>query len=301
MVTSPVARPNVALRRPTIDIRTSRTLRRFLSHRLALVGLLMMVVLILIAVLAPAIAPYDPTRANFKALNQPPSATHWLGTDGVGRDVLSRMMYGARVSLTVGILAVALYLLIGVALGATAGLLGGWVDNVIMRFTEVMMCFPSFVFMLILVNILGASVFNIVLVIGIFGWTGIARLIRGQVLSIRELDYVMAARSLGSSEFHILTRHVVPNLFGPLIVAATMGIGGAILAEAGLSFLGLGIAKPNPTWGAMLSDARSPAEIAEQPWLWLVPGIAISLTVLAVNFIGDGLRDALDVRSDRVK
>jgi peptide/nickel transport system permease protein len=274
-------------------------LKRFASHRLALVGCAIMGVLVFGAVFAPLIAPYDPTQADFASLNLPPGYTHIFGTDGVGRDVFTRMLYGARVSLSVGFLAVALYIFIGVALGAVAGYTGGWLDNLIMRFTDVMMCFPSFVFILILVNLLGASILNIVLVIGIFGWTGIARLIRGQVLALRELDYVLAARSLGSSELRVVLHHIAPNLIGTIIVAATMGIGGAILAEAGLSFLGLGIAKPNPTWGTMLSDARSVAKIAEQPWLWLMPGAAISLAVLAANFIGDGLRDAFDVRSSK--
>jgi peptide/nickel transport system permease protein len=292
----PTVRPKQAARPAS-----SRILRRFRSHRLALVGCAIMLTMMIGAVFAPIIAAYDPTKADFASLNQPPSLTHIFGTDGVGRDVFSRILYGAQVSLAVGFLAVAVYITIGVLIGSVAGYFGGWVDNVIMRFTDVMMCFPSFVFTLILVNILGASVFNIVFVIGIFGWTGIARLVRGQVLSLRELDYVLAARSIGSSEGRVLLRHILPNLVGPLIVAATMGIGGAILAEAGLSFLGLGIAKPNPTWGMMLSDARSPAEIAEQPWLWIVPGLAISLAVLAANFIGDGLRDAFDVRSTKTR
>ena len=278
-----------------------RIINRFLSHRFALVGCILLLVLALATLLAPVIAPYQPTKVDFGSLNQPPSAQHWFGTDGVGRDVFTRLLYGGQVSLTVGIFAVALYLGIGVTLGTIAGYKGGWIDNLIMRFTDIMMCFPSFVLMLILVGIVGASLFNMVFIIGLFGWTGIARLIRAQVLYLRELDYVTAARSIGCKERWILLNHIIPNLRGSLIVAATLGIGGAILAEAGLSFLGLGIAKPNPTWGTMLNDARSPAQIEDQPWLWIAPGLAISITVLSINFIGDGLRDAFDVRNTNSK
>ena len=274
-----------------------RMARRFVSNYLAVIGLIVLLTLLGVAAFAPYIAPYDPNAVNLQRINQPPTLENVLGTDGVGRDNLSRIIYGARVSLTVGVFSVSLYVLIGVILGTVSGYFGGRVDDFIMRFTEVIMCFPTFPLLLILVNLLGANVINIVLVIGIFGWTGIARLVRGQVLQLRTLDYIIAARSIGCSEATIMFRHMLPNLLGPLLVAATLGIGGAILAEAGLSFLGLGIVRPTPSWGSMLSEARSPAVLVSQTWQWLAPGIAISLSVLAVNFIGDGLRDALGSRN----
>lgn len=277
-----------------------RTLRRFLSHRLALIGAVIISMLIVCAVLAPLLAPYDPNEINLRSISQSPSWQHLLGTDTVGRDTFSRALYGARISLSVGVLAVAMYLTIGFILGALAGYMGGFVDTLIMRFTEIMMCFPTFVLILILVGMVGPNIGNIILVIGLFGWPGVARLVRGQVLQLRELDYVMAARAIGGTSRYVLFKHILPNVIGPLTVAGSLGIAGAILAEAGLSFLGLGVVKPMPSWGSMLSEARNPATLATQPWLWLAPGILISLAVLSANFIGDGLRDAFDVKS-RVK
>ena len=273
-----------------------RTLRRFLRHRLAVLGGVVLALMALCAVFAPLLAPYDPTAIDLTRISQPPDAENWLGTDRVGRDILSRLIYGTRISLSVGVFAVGLYMAIGFVLGATAGYLGGLVDSVIMRFTEIVMCFPTFVLILILVGMLGPNIGNIILVIGLFGWPDIARLVRGQVLQLREQDYVIAARASGGGTWYVLVRHVAPNVVGPLTVAGSLGIAGAILAEAGLSFLGLGVVQPTPSWGSMLNEARNPAILATEPWLWLAPGLAISLAVLAANFIGDGLRDAFDVR-----
>jgi peptide/nickel transport system permease protein len=261
------------------------------------IGVFIVVVMGLAAILAPVAAPYDPAAINLTRISQPPDARDWLGTDAVGRDVLSRIMHGARISLSVGLVAVSIYLVIGFVLGALSGYLGGWVDMLIMRFTDVMMCFPTFVLILILVGLLGPSIVNIMLVIGLFGWPGVARLVRGQVLQLRELDYVIASQILGERRLYVMARHILPNVVGPLTVAGTLGIAGAILTEAGLSFLGLGVSQPTASWGMMLNDARAPSLLATKPWLWLAPGTAISLTVLAINFIGDGLRDALDPRS----
>jgi peptide/nickel transport system permease protein len=274
-----------------------RTLRRFLSHRLALIGAVILAILAIAATFAPLLAPYDPNAISLVSMSQGPSWQHLLGTDTVGRDTLSRALYGARISLSVGVLAVAMYLTIGFVLGALSGYFGGFIDSLIMRFTEIMMCFPTFVLILILVGIVGPNVGNIILVIGLFGWPGVARLVRGQVLQLRELDYVTAARAIGGTSRYVLFRHILPNVIGPLTVAGSLGIAGAILSEAGLSFLGLGVVKPMPSWGSMLSEARNPATLATQPWLWLAPGILISLAVLSANFIGDGLRDAFDVKS----
>jgi peptide/nickel transport system permease protein len=277
-----------------------RTLDRFLSHRLAVAGAALVAVMAFAGLFAPLVAPYDPNKIDLLHIAQAPTTAHLLGTDAVGRDALSRIIYGARISLSVGVVAVGIYLAIGFILGALAGYAGGWLDNVIMRFTDVMMCFPTFVLILILVGILGPSIWNVMFAIGLFGWPSIARLVRGQVLQLRALDYVVATRILGAGPVDVMFRHILPNVIGPLTVAATLGIAGAILTEAGLSFLGLGVVQPTPSWGSMLNDARSPAIMAEKPWLWLAPGLAISLAVLAINFIGDGLRDAFDVRSRAV-
>ncbi len=276
---------------------TQRTIRPFRSHRLAVVGGCVILVMALGAVTASLVAPYDPNKINRLRISHPPDLQNLLGTDAVGRDELSRLIYGARVSLLVGIVAVSMYLTIGFVLGSAAGCVGGWLDNLIMRFTDVMMCFPTFVLILILVGILGPNIFNVIVVIGLFGWPGVARLIRGQVLQLRELDYVSAARALGGGQSYVMLEHILLNLIGLLTVVGSLGIADAILTEAGLSFLGLGVVQPTASWGSMLNDARSPALLATKPWLWLAPGVAISLAVLSINSIGDGLRDAFDVRS----
>ena len=276
-----------------------RTLRRFLRHRLAVLGAVILVVMASAAIFAPLLAPYDPNAINLMRVSHPPDATNLLGTDAVGRDTLSRLIYGARVSLSVGLVAVSIYLAIGFVLGALAGYAGGWVDTIIMRFTDIMMCFPTFVLILILVGFVGPSIVNVMLVLGLFGWPDITRLVRGQVLQLRELEFVQAAGAMGAGKWYILLRHIAPNIVGPLSVAGSLGIAGAILAEAGLSFLGLGVVQPTSSWGSMLNEARNPATLATSVWLWLAPGVAISLAVLAANFIGDGLRDALDVRGRR--
>jgi peptide/nickel transport system permease protein len=274
-----------------------RTFDRFRSHRLAMFGLLILLLMGLSALFAPIVAPANPGTINLTRIGTPPSGQNWLGTDAVGRDVLSRLIYGARVSLSVGVVAVAIYMTIGFLLGAVAGYVGGWTDMLIMRFTDIMLCFPTFVLILILVGMLGPNIGNVMLVIGLFGWPSVARLVRGQVLQLRELDYVLAAQMIGGQRWYVLRRHLLPNIIGPLTVAASLGIAGAILTEAGLSFLGLGVVQPTPSWGAMLNEARSPALLATKPWFWLAPGVTISLAVLATNFIGDGLRDAFDVKS----
>jgi peptide/nickel transport system permease protein len=277
-----------------------RTLRRFLSHRLAVFGAITLLVMAFCAVTAPVIAPHDPNAINLTRISHPPDRENWLGTDRVGRDILSRVLHGARISLSVGVVAVTLQLATGFLLGALAGYVGGKTDNVIMRFTEIIMCFPTFVLILILVGMLGPNIINVMLVLGLFGWPGEARLVRGQVLQLRELDFVLAARAIGGGKWYVMLRHIAPNVIGPLTVAGSLGIAGAILAEAGLSFLGLGVVQPTASWGSILNEARNPATLATEPWLWLAPGVAISLAVLSSNFIGDGLRDAFDVRGRMV-
>ena len=271
--------------------------RRFRRHHLALVASVIMIVLIFLAVFAPFIAAHDPYTPDMYNVRKPPSRTHILGTDGSGRDVFARLLFGGRVSLAVGLVAVSIYLTIGTILGATAGYRGGVADFIIMRITDTVMCFPTLLIILTLVPLVGPSIFNIMVIIGLLGWTGIARLVRGEFLSLSQRDFVLAARASGVQERRIIFRHILPNVVGPLVVAATFGIAGAIMSEAGLSFLGLGVQAPQASWGNMLNAATSFAILTGKPWLWLPPGLMIAITVLSINFIGDGLRDALDPRT----
>lgn len=273
---------------------TSRFRRRFLRHKLGLLGVGVLLLLSLMAVTAPVITFYDPYDPDLRAINQAPSAAHFLGTDSVGRDNWSRLVYGARVSLSVGLVAVSIYISIGVILGGLSGYFGGGVDMLIMRFTDVMMSFPTFMLIVTVASALPPSIYNIMIIIGIFGWTGICRLVRGQFLSLRERDFVLAARAMGVPNGRIVFRHILPNAMGPVIVAATLGLAGAILTEAGLSFLGFGVQEPMPSWGSMVQLAMSLPILENMPWRWVPPALMISITVLAVNFAGDAVRDALD-------
>ncbi len=271
--------------------------KRFLRHRLALIGLVILCVMVLLAVLAPVVAIYSPVELNLDAMSQPPSTTHWLGTDTTGRDVWSRIVHGGQVSLSVGLVAVSISTLIGIVIGSIAGYAGGKVDLLLMRFTDMVMAFPSLVMIITVASVLGPSIYNTMLVIGILTWPGIARLVRGQFLSFREHQFVLAARSIGVPPIQIMFRHLFPNVVGTVTVAATFGMANAILQEASLSFLGLGVQAPTPSWGNMLRDAQTFSILEGMPWLWIAPGLMIVLAVLSINFIGDGLRDALDPRS----
>ena len=274
-----------------------KVLQRFLHHRLAVASAIFLLLLLLLSFpLAPVLTPSDPDRIDLKAIGIAPSLAHPLGTDMTGRDLWSRLVYGGRVSLSVGVVAVSIYVTLGVLLGSLAGYYGGRVDGWIMRFTEVVMAFPTLIILITIVAIVGPGLFNSMIAIGLIGWTGIARLVRGQILSIREMDFVTAARAVGAAQGRILVQHVLPNVIAPIVVAATFGIAGAILTEAGLSFLGLGIKPPTPSWGNMINEAQQLTIIESKPWIWLGPGLMITLSVLAINFIGDGLRDALDPR-----
>ena len=272
--------------------------RRFRRHRLALVSIAIMFVLALSAIFAPLLSsPNDPYTADLQNLRAPPSQEHILGTDRSGRDMLARILHGGRVSLSVGLIATSIYISIGTILGGVSGYRGGVTDFIIMRITDIVMCFPSLLIILTLVAVIGPSIFNIMIILGLLGWPSIARLVRGEFLSLSERDFVMAARCLGATERGIIFRHILPNVVGPLVVAATFGIAGAIMAEAGLSFLGLGVQAPRPSWGQMLSAATSLTTLERRPWIWMPPGAMIAITVLSINFIGDGLRDALDPRT----
>jgi peptide/nickel transport system permease protein len=268
--------------------------RRFRRHKLAMAGLAILTVMYLIAIFAPLLAthPYDqvaPTRAL-----RPPGREYWLGSDRIGRDIYSRIIWGSRISLSVGFVAAGVSVAIGTLIGATAGYFGGRVDDVFMRFTEVVMAFPTIFLLLTIIAIVKRSIFNIMLIIGVTSWPSLARIVRGQVLSLREQEFTDAARALGVSDGRIIFRHILPNTLAPIIVSATLRIGGAILTESGLSFLGLGVPEPVPSWGSILNNGRT--WLRQAPWITTFPGIFIFLTVLAFNYVGDGLRDALDPR-----
>jgi peptide/nickel transport system permease protein len=285
------------MQRTEIESPGRRAFRRFLRHRLAVIASVFMVLLTLVTFpLAPLVAPIPPEKTDLRAVRQAPSAEHPLGTDLIGRDVLSRVVYGGRVSLAVGFFAVLIFMTIGTVLGGLAGYYGGRVDALIMRITDTVMAFPVIVILISIVAIIGPGLQNVMLAIGLISWTGVARLVRSQVLSIRTVDFVLAAKASGVPEEQILRRHILPSIVGPITVAGSFGIAGAILTEASLSFLGLGVQVPTPSWGNMLNESQSIQLIESFPWLWVPPGLMISLCVLAINFIGDGLRDALDPR-----
>lgn len=272
---------------------------RFHANRRAMLGLYALIILVLASVFAPQLSQHDRDRPNIFMAEQPPSARHWLGTDELGRDVFTRLLHGGRISLTVGLVAVAIYMAIGVLLGALAGYYGGMTDSIIMRITDVVMVIPFFPLALTMAAALRPSVYNTMLVIGLLGWTGICRLVRGEFLTLRRRDYVEAARAVGATDSRIIWRHLLPNALAPILVAATLGVGGAILSEAGLSFLGFGVQQPTPSWGNMLSAALSLRVLLLQPWLWLPPGLTIFIAILSINLVGEGLRDALDPRLRR--
>lgn len=272
-----------------------RCLRRFLRRQSLLApGLCLVLVMSLAAVAAPLLAPHDPDALHLDAILAPPSSDFWLGTDRLGRDVFSRLLYGGRVSLWVGFVAVGISSLIGVTLGLVSGYFRGWVDEAIMRLVDVMLCFPSFFLILSVIAFLEPSLTNIMIVIGLTSWMGIARLVRAETLSLREREFVDAARLAGCSTARILWRHILPNALAPVLIAATLGIAGAILVESGLSFLGLGVQPPDASWVNMLQEGKAALETA--PWLSVYPGIAILLTVLGYNLLGESLRDLSDPR-----
>ena len=272
-------------------------IRRLLRHRVAVAALAYLIVLIGAAILADIITARSPYSIDFRAVMAPPSEAYPLGTDTAGRDVWARLLHGARVSLTVGFAAVLLSQTVGITLGLLAGHYGGWVDALLMRITDAILCFPWLVLMIVFAAAFGSGLDKIILVIGLVSWPPVARLVRGQILSLREYDYITAARVVGVKDRTIILRHLLPNVVPFVIVAATFGVAYAILNEAALSFLGLGIAVPEASWGNMLSDAQSIGTMENAPWFWIAPGIAITTTVLAITLVGDGLRDALDPRS----
>jgi peptide/nickel transport system permease protein len=268
--------------------------RRFTRNKMAVAGGIIVTSLFVISFLAPWLSPYDPGEINLKMVLAPPSASHPLGTDQLGRDVLSRMIWGARISLKVGFAATGLAILIGTMLGAVAGYYGKWADAAIMRLVDIMLCFPSFFLILAVIAFLEPSIWNIMIVIGLTGWMGVARLVRADVSSLKQRDFILAARSIGAGDFRIVFRHILPNAMASVLVAATLGVAGAILTESALSFLGIGVQPPTPSWGNILSAGKDNIDIAW--WLSFYPGLAILITVLGYNLLGEGIRDSLDPR-----
>ena len=283
-------------RAPAVSASAHRGWRRFRSHRPALLGAAVLAVLGLLAALAPWLAPHPPGAIDLGDVVAPPGPAHLLGTDELGRDVLSRVLFGGRVSLLVGVCSMAIAIAIGALYGSVAGLRGGRLDAVLMRGVDFALSFPTIFVLLIVVSLSRVSTGSIALYIGLTGWMGIARLVRSQVLSLREREFVVALRSLGAGTWRIVALHLIPNAAGPVIVAGTLGVGGAMLVEAALDFLGLGVAPDTPTWGNLLSGAE--LYVTSQPWLAVIPGLLITLTVVSFSLLGDGLRDALDPYSE---
>lgn len=270
---------------------------RFRENRFAMAGVVVVIFLFALSFLAPYITPYGPDDLDLYHVLSPPSSGHWFGTDDLGRDVLTRVIYGARISLLVGFVATGIAVIIGTILGLVSGYYSGWVDNLNMRFVDIMLCFPTFFLILAVIALIGQSIWYIMAIIGLTSWMGVARLVRAEVLSVRERDYVMAARALGASDGRIIFRHILPNSMSPVLVSATLGVAGAILTESALSFLGIGVPPPTPSWGNILTSGKDYIEFAW--WLTLYPGLAITVTVLAYYLVGEGIRDALDPRINR--
>ncbi len=281
-----------------------RAWKAFRRHRLAVAGGVFVALVLVVALAAPWLAPYDPYDlatgpGGEIAFTAPPSRAFLLGTDAVGRDVLSRLIYGGRVSITIGLVSALVAITVGSALGAVAGHFGGATDNVVSRFADAVSTFPALFLILTISSFVPPSIFNVIAIIGLLSWMPSFRLMRAEVLRLRSTTFVEAANALGADDLRVMSRHLVPNAVGPIVVQATLGVAEAILTESALSFLGLGVQPPVASWGNMLADARSLTVLQSQPWLWLPPGAAIFLTVLSVNFLGDGLRDAVNPMSNR--
>jgi ABC-type dipeptide/oligopeptide/nickel transport system permease subunit len=270
--------------------------RRLRGDRRAMAGLIVVVLLVVAALAAPLIAGDDPTAIALDNQLAAPSLEHPLGTDYHGRDIWARIVFGARISLAAGIISQTIAVLLGVSAGLIAGFYGKWVDDVVMRLADITLAFPTLLLLIAMVAALEPSLGVVFVVIGLVGWAGMARLVRGQTLVVRQLEFVQAARALGARDRRVLVRHVLPSVVAPVVVAATLGMAGAIMAEASLSFLGLGVQAPTPSWGGMIADARDLGQLRSAPWTSIFPGLAIGATVLGFNLLGDGLRDALDPR-----
>jgi peptide/nickel transport system permease protein len=266
--------------------------RRLRKNKAAVIGLIILVILVFVALFADVIAPFDFTTQNLNAVLQKPNATHWFGTDNFGRDIFSRVVYGSRISLRIGFIAVGIALIIGGSMGAIAGYFGGWFDTIVMRLVDIMLAVPTILLAISIVSVLGPGITNLMIAVGVSNVPTYARVVRASVLSIKETQYIEAARAMGSRDMTIIFKHVIPNTLAPVIVQSTIGVAGAILSAAGLGFIGLGIQPPNPEWGSMLNAGRH--FIRDHPHLTTYPGLAIMVTILSLNLLGDGLRDVLD-------
>lgn len=271
--------------------------KKFMRNKLAVASLIVLLVVFVISLLAPVIAPYPFEATDLLNARSAPTAEHLLGTDEYGRDILTRLLYGGRVSVTVALAAVGLQLLIGVTLGCLSGYFGGWVDTVIMRITDVFMCFPFYILAVCLAALVGAGLNNLILIIAFLSWMGICRIVRAEILSLKESDFILASRSLGLSSKTIILHHILPNVVSPILVAGTLAIAGAIMSEASMSFLSLGVQPPEASWGNMLTAAQSMQALVSEWWRWMPPGFMICIVVFCINYIGEGLREAFDPRS----
>lgn len=267
---------------------------KILKYKSIVFGFLIVSIFSFMAIFAFYIAPYDPASINVENAFLAPSLKHLFGTDQLGRDIFSRIVYGGRISLSIGFVAVGISVLMGSLIGSISGYYGGKIDTIIMRVVDMFLCFPTFFLILAVVAILGSNIYNIMIIIGVTSWMGVARLIRAEILSLKERDFIQASRLAGSSDFHIITKHLIPNSLTPVLVSATLGVGGAILTEAALSFLGLGVQPPTPSWGNILMDGKAALDVAW--WITLFPGIIILITVLGYNLLGEGLRDMMNPR-----
>ncbi len=276
------------------NIRESRFWNRFKKNKLAVLGGVAVLFLFAVAIFAPLISLYDPNAIDVKHMLEPPSIEHPFGTDALGRDIMSRVIWGSRISLAVGFVAVGIATVIGILLGAISGYYGGWIDRIVMRFVDIMLSIPTFFLLLAVIAFLEPSIWNIMIVIGLTSWMGVARLVRAEFLSVKEREFVLAARAIGAGDIRIIFNHILPNSIAPVLVSAVLGVAGAILVESALSFLGIGIQPPTASWGNILTAGKDNIEIAW--WLSVFPGLAILITVLAYNLLGEGIRDSIDPR-----
>lgn len=294
------------VKKETIESPWRMAFRRLKKNKLAMAGMVILILMALICVIGPFFSPYDTLDNNPLNKKLPPSAQHWLGTDDVGRDVLLRLMEGGQISLLVGVVVVSVQVIIGIIVGGVAGFYGKWVDNILMRLTDIFLAVPFFPTLIVLGAVMSdlkidpqKRIFIVMFIIGAMSWPSLARLIRGQILSLREQEFMQAAEALGIRDSKKIFRHLIPNVVPTIIVSATLSIGGAILTESALSFIGLGVSPPFASWGNMMQSARNAIDLARRPWLWIPPGVCIFLTVMAINLLGDGLRDALDPKMKR--
>ena len=270
--------------------------KQFKKNKLAVFGLIIVILVALSAIFAPVITPYDPAQTNVLKTEEPPSSEHWLGTDKVGRDIFTRLIYGGRVSIMVGLISMVISVSIGTVMGLLAGYFGGLVDTIIARLIDIFRSIPFLIIAITIASIWGPGLYKLMVIIGILSWTGVARLVRGKVFSLREREFIQAARASGGNDLWIMFKHLLPNSMAPIIVNATLRVAYSIISEAGLTFLGLGVQPPTASWGSMLKAAQSIHVLGSMPWYWIPPGVMVLITVMGINFVGDGLRDGLDPR-----